>query len=90
MGKRKAKTVAAAAPLPAWYVESTADGGAHHGVLKGHAVMSDCGLTFLPLDYATRKGTVVRWNEPVDETHACPVCWKAVHGNTSFYEVASG
>jgi hypothetical protein len=90
VGKRRTKTVAAKAPSPAWYVESTADGGAHHGVLKDRVVSANCGLTFLPLDYATRRGEVIRWHEPVDEAHACPACWKSVHGSTSFYEVANG
>ena len=90
MGHRR-KVVAAAQPLPAWYVETTADGGTHHGPLRDTGVVvADCGSRFLPLCHASKPGVVMRWNEPPDEMAACPVCWEKVHGNTSFYEVASG
>lgn len=102
----KARSVAVT--QPGWYVETTADGGAHHGRLKDpdprlssalsidasksiQIVVSDCGRTFKPLFHATRQGQVIRWEEPVDEGHACPACWETVHGKgTSFYEVAHG
>lgn len=68
--------MAKAKKLPAaWYVETTADGGAHYGRQSGQVVEALCGRKFEPLDYATRKGTVIRWTEPVDEAHACPDCW---------------
>jgi hypothetical protein len=72
--------MAKAKKLPAaWYVETTADGGAHYGRLVAGKVIAGqpCGREFVPLDYATRKGTVIQWNEPVDQGHACPACWTA-------------
>jgi hypothetical protein len=77
---------------PAWYVESTADGGAHYGRQSDGKVIAEppCGREFVPLDYATRKGTVMVSEEPADEAHACGACWRVFTSDrTSFYEIAS-